>query len=341
MRRRDGQSRGFTLIELLVVIAIIAILIALLLPAVQQAREAARRTQCRNNLKQLGLAFHNYHDTFNVFPAGEFDLTPPINPYSNAVTLSQPSPRRGSGTSANGNWTWAVMLLPYIEQAPLYNILRPGEIPRCPNLNATTPTPPAGEPNWNKFLQQPVEVFLCPSDPGEHTNPKAGNFGKLNYLITKGMGFVNTYVRIRDVVDGTSNTFLLGERCNPTGSPFVHWGGVWPRRHGSNGSYSFDAYPPPNTPMPPGVVRADGSCCNSGADIHPNCPSMNLNTRGGAASMHEGGVHFLLVDGSVRFVSENLDAHPICETTFPLPNNYLPLYSRLHAKDDNNPVGEF
>ena len=68
---------------------------------------------------------------------------------------------------------------------------------------------------------------------------------------------------------------------------------------------------------------------------------MNLNTRGGAASMHEGGVHFLLVDGSVRFVSENLDAHPICETTFPLPNNYLPLYSRLHAKDDNNPVGEF
>jgi prepilin-type N-terminal cleavage/methylation domain-containing protein len=339
---RRHKHRGFTLIELLVVIAIIAILIALLLPAVQQAREAARRTQCKNNLKQIGLAFHNYHDVHLVFPMGELDATPPINAYTNPVTFSQPSPRHGSGTSANGQWVWSVFLLPFLEQTAMYDLLSPGDLSRCPDLNATTPTPPAGQPNWNTYLQQGIPVYLCPSDVGGNINPKAANYGKLNYLTTKGIGFLNTYVGIRDITDGTSNTFLASERANPSGTPFTHWGGVWIRRQGSNGSYSFDSYPPPNTPMPPGVVSATtGLCCNAGADIHPNCPSMNLNTRGGAASMHTGGVHALFADGTVHFISENIDAHPICETTFPLPNNYLPVYSRLHAKDDGHPTGQF
>ena len=109
MASRRDRLRGFTLIELLVVIAIIAILIALLLPAVQQAREAARRTQCKNNLHQIGIAIHNYHDTFRIFPPGHvtsvhYDVTD------------------------NTMWGWAVMILPYIDQSPMYNLLTPGDV---------------------------------------------------------------------------------------------------------------------------------------------------------------------------------------------------------------------
>src|SRR5262245_60347417 len=110
MTRRFGRRRGFTLIELLVVIAIIAVLIALLLPAVQQAREAARRTQCRNNLKQIGLALHNYHDVFSIFPPGNLQI--------------------GECCNADNEITWAISILPYIEQTNLqnqYNFSRPIE----------------------------------------------------------------------------------------------------------------------------------------------------------------------------------------------------------------------
>src|SRR4051812_30971338 len=106
------RFRAFTLIELLVVIAIIAILIALLLPAVQQAREAARRTQCRNNLKQMGLALHNYHDTYRLFPASYYRDWP-----HNSST---------NPTAGRPGWGWAVMLLPYMDQGPLFNALDVG-----------------------------------------------------------------------------------------------------------------------------------------------------------------------------------------------------------------------
>src|SRR5688572_18495143 len=122
---RDQRRRiGFTLIELLVVIAIIAILIALLLPAVQQAREAARRTQCKNNLKQMGLALHNYHDAFNMFPPGHV--------YDGFADTNVRSPTNGGGNdcvaagalASNATYVrapWTVQILPYIDQAPLYN----------------------------------------------------------------------------------------------------------------------------------------------------------------------------------------------------------------------------
>jgi prepilin-type N-terminal cleavage/methylation domain-containing protein/prepilin-type processing-associated H-X9-DG protein len=341
MRSRSRRRFGFTLIELLVVIAIIAILIALLLPAVQQAREAARRTQCKNHLKQLTLALHNYHDTYKVFPMGEMCLPNAANPGPNGtITPGIRGAYKGFGTSAENQWPWAVFIFPYIDQSPLFNILGPGTtLPICPNLGATTPAPPSGAANWDSFILTPIQTFMCPSDVGGNRNTKTGTNGgyaSLNYLISKNMGFLNTSYGIRDVVDGTSNTFLLGERCNPSGSPFTHWGGTWNGRRRSNGSYSFDDHPPPNTPMPAGVVNTGtGLCCASGSDVVPST-TVNLNTRGGAASMHEGGVHFSMCDGSVRFVSENISAwYP--STTAPTANTYMALW----GKDEGAIVGEF
>ena len=131
--------RGFTLIELLVVIAIIAILIALLLPAVQQAREAARRTQCKNNLKQIGLALHNYHDTFLMFPHAIFFYPTPA----------------GNAAANIPAWAWSAMILPQIEQTNLYNTLNLGPVPFQTAANT---------PATLNLLQTPLAAFRCPTD---------------------------------------------------------------------------------------------------------------------------------------------------------------------------------
>lgn len=138
------NRRGFTLIELLVVIAIIAILIALLLPAVQQAREAARRSQCRNNLKQIGLALHNYHDNYNAFPPGALAMNVTTGV---AYKLGDAEPSR---SNVGGGWGWSTFILPFIDQAPLYSSLNP---------------------NGNNFPLNPtaltrtiLPVYICPSE---------------------------------------------------------------------------------------------------------------------------------------------------------------------------------
>jgi len=334
--RRNGRHRGFTLIELLVVIAIIAVLIALLLPAVQQAREAARRSQCQNNLKQIALGMHNYHDSYGHFPASE---------YSHVIPATLPAPNGmvvpgvkgayvGYGTSQTRNWTWAVMILPFIEQDPLFQALNPNGNDRAPAINSTTPTPPGGG-NWNRYTQQAIPVYICPSDPTDTINKYAGNYGKLNYMISKNIGFINTSYGIRHITDGTTSTFMFGERCATDGSPFLHWGGIWVgRASGSNGSMSFDDAPPPNTPMPAGVINASGQCCVSSADT---LNGVNLNTRGGAASVHPGGVLFAMCDGSVQFISENISAYMPGVSD---PNGVY-VYRLLWGKNEGGVVSDF
>lgn len=322
---RRAKWRGFTLIELLVVIAIIAILIALLLPAVQQAREAARRTQCRNNLKQLGLACHNYHDGFNQFP----------NNYDGRGYHERVN---GQWQNAPGNFGWIVMALPYFDQAPLYNRYNFSDNPTGVAGGWTTAT--------NIVPSATIlPALMCPSNPQESkvdcgvaqgsgggTNQKVGRTdytGNMGFSvgdwrscivsdggvipITKGAGatpgvakdawgwnlnylqdddgvfsFFNTG-KIRDITDGTSNTILIMEDH--------HWNttnnGILPKNNPAR--YSPDA-----AWASPMAISTAVNLINMpyGSNSDVKCH--------GISSTHVGGAHVLMSDGAVRFLSENI-----------------------------------
>jgi prepilin-type N-terminal cleavage/methylation domain-containing protein len=292
-------ARGFTLIELLVVIAIIAILIALLLPAVQQAREAARRTQCRNNLKQICLALHNYESTHTVFPPGTLGFPKVFSAFAH--------------------------LLPYVDQANLRNLINFNDNPLPFGLPA-----PDGATN-DAAAKTKIPLLLCPSD----RDAIPGNvYGPINYVACVGSGevddgnvslgdgviYARSKTKFRDVTDGTSNTVafsesilgngvvggvLVGDKARevlefPLGT-FNHHdchdgvGGTWSGLRGAkwiNGHYGDTLY---NHHFPPNFKNWD--CGNA------------FHNKGATAarSMHVGGVMAGLCDGSVRFVSENID----------------------------------
>ena len=306
MIRRQFRRLGFTLIELLVVIAIIAVLIALLLPAVQQAREAARRTQCKNNLKQLGLALHNYHDVFNKF----CDM-------------------RGGPDDAGrgGDECGFVRLLPYMDQAPTYSLI---------TQNATPPV--CWDGNFKPWNTQ-IAVLQCPSSlPTTLQN----NVASKNYHFCVGTTINDNYAgatnglfqfskkgykSMRDCTDGSSNTVALAERgagvqnsrslignaaygiggidTNPTickalagpnltyttGTNVSSWGqgSLWPFGHPHWSAVTTVL--PPNSP----------SCVNIG-DNASNAWGIHT-----ASSYHTGGAQVLMADGAVRFVSNNID----------------------------------
>tara|TARA_R110002111_G_C6005121_1_gene373746 strand:- start:3854 stop:4831 length:978 start_codon:yes stop_codon:yes gene_type:complete len=289
---------GFTLIELLVVIAIIAILIALLLPAVQQAREAARRSTCKNNMKQIGLALHNYHDTHRVFPPGFID---------NELDFSG---SKTGGTGANNNGIgWGAMILPYMDQAPLYNQIgsTTGAFGEHWSVNAST------------LAQTILPAFNCPSDPMGGINTDKSNFGKSNYLASHGTAaattnngifYGNSSTRIRDIIDGTSNTILVSERTtkndgagtnNCGGTTDCAWtGGLWiGPRHATSTSDTWH----------PGLYHFDVTNFGGGnATYLINSSGSTWGEDWCASSAHVGGAHMLLTDGSVRFISENMSS---------------------------------
>jgi len=339
---RRGR-RGFTLIELLVVIAIIAVLISLLLPAVQQAREAARRTQCKNNLHQIGLALMNYEGTYNRFP-----------PASNV-----PWGRKG-GDDAHMDYTgpfgpnWACALLPFIEQGALYDNSALNTFPGV-IIGVPTGTPPAGVDgfDWRTIVGTTVPVYQCPSDglnqafyfnpnvPGTAQGWARGNYGVCagyeDYdhvaggaifksskkqvagaagLSSSPMMSSNYGARISEVHDGLSNTFMAGELR--AGLSAIDPRGVWAMGfpgasivNAGRGSYN----PSPNNML--GGVSADGGdelqdgtlyCSPANAALGMGCTtSGTLMTSAMARSLHAGGVNMLFGDGSVRFVINQID----------------------------------
>ena len=328
---RITKQLGFTLIELLVVIAIIAVLSALLLPAVQQAREAARRTQCKNNLKQLGLALHNYHDVFRVFPF-----------------------RSGGGVQAGGmndafdqmftsNMSGLGTILPYIDQAPRYNSI--AALPQS-----------ARAWDGNPLYSQDIPGYICPSDipvggvSGGRNNYRfcAGDWGKRHREARdalqwggenpiRGIFGVDSKISIAQVLDGTSNTVMMSERCqgigdrrneliSGVGTPSMNDGVVDPLTPGNqanmdtlaalcnstvtNGVYTnfYQSELPGQRWIDGGyfyvgfstLIQPNGaSCMDAGWDRNHNVMA--------ATSRHTGLVHALMADGSVKGASSNID----------------------------------
>ena len=335
MTQSRSRNRGFTLIELLVVIAIIAILIALLLPAVQQAREAARRSQCKNNMKQMGLAVHNYESTYSKLPT------------SGEITVN------GSRTFFPVSFFTAI--LPYIDQAPLYQQW---------DFDYPYLADPAVHTSQNNpaLAKSVITAYLCPSN-GNYQDNGGGGYGQADYMpiaytnlvpvgatgyttishndfFSDGMLAGQACRKFRDATDGTSNTICVFE---DSGKPA-----------NINGKYDLVA---------PGITLID--TCDGVAPNHGRCPNRwadgdtgngvsgppagdsaiinnNSNPRGGPAacpwatnncgpndepfSFHTGGCHALLGDGSVRFLSENLDRDVV---------------RRLSDPSDGEVVGEF
>ena len=322
-RRVSHRRHGLTLIEFIVVMAILVLLIGLIFPAVQQAREAARRTQCKNNLKQIGLALHNYHDTSNTFPPG--------------FVLGQNGVYHG--------WGWGVVSTPFLDASPYYNGL---------NFSGGL------QHEYRKKSVHPIyPTYRCPSDPGsshvahvyvvtndvinwqvapgtvdaEDTFSRTNYFAVAGYLLSDvggitadasgepplsephvnagslgnhgssfslehsycdqqnfgGMFGQNSRIRIRDVKDGTANVFMVGERYTP-------------RRLAANavGHGTWVGVPDCTTPAGLAMTLGDTS-------VRPNSGANYQAETTGFGSQHGGGTHFLIADGSVKFVANNID----------------------------------
>ncbi|MEK6257275.1 MAG: DUF1559 domain-containing protein [Planctomycetota bacterium] len=318
-RRAARSSRGFTLIELLVVIAIIAVLIALLLPAVQQAREAARRTQCKNHLKQFGLAQHNYHDTFKCFPPAAI---------AGGVGANQDVAR---------GWSWTEMLLPYVDQASLYNQIGVGQqllVPQsAANMTNTNDYTTANNGTPEKLLTKKIAMFLCPSANGDAENKYEKNLGTLMYCMNNQIVTPPNPLKITplsDIIDGASNTVLMGEKSLMT-APFIAVGAVWgTSRICGNRLHIIAAQNNMNVPFD-GTHNATTLC------YVENGTPVNLVTRAVAASSHTGGCHFVMCDGAVRFINENIAADPLR----PSGGAGLYLYQNLYNLNDKQAIGEF
>ncbi len=360
---RRRRLRGFTLIELLVVIAIIAILVALLLPAVQSAREAARRSQCKNSLKQLGLAFHNYESTYSVFPPG--------------------------GTR-DSDFSVQARMLPYLEQDNLQGLLDFDQVAFTGGFSGKVPNP-----RFIDAFATAVPVFLCPSDPAPSQSQvtvsgTAYTYGGLSYMVSYGSArqtnydfrwpsdgavFEHSSVKFRDFTDGTANTVIMSETVRSVGNdmtlpsgqtppipyqftlngssglspalnpvPGMTAGSSWGAYTNSNGMLSdpdLSVVWPTLTNWRGGsspALRGRGTSWAFSGAINsltngystPNSPIPDVVTHWtgffAPRSHHPGGAHVAMGDGSVHFLSDSIDAD---------------LHRGLHSRNGDEAIGEF
>ena len=355
LKTSEGRS-GFTLIELLVVIAIIAVLIALLLPAVQQAREAARRTQCKNNLKQLGLALHNFHDTFLRFPKG----------------CAPDTTSDGSEGTETSDWgsSWKVHILPYIDQASIYTkwqfsgasgYVNGNNQPmvnglslaafRCPSSSVPDRyTNMANGSGWNQMFTSYTGTAgasganigtLGGTAPFNSASYHSGNAG---HVSGSGALFPNSRVNISAMTDGTSNTFIVHEEGDhlrdAANAPITgQWGPITSQGpHGWTMGCGSAAVPPNPPTLPPTAWNGNDNRSFNCSTVRWNINQKGLGNNSGngtsentganipISSQHVGGAHVLMGDGTVRFLSQNLDANTLL---------------RLAACNDGGIVGEF
>jgi prepilin-type N-terminal cleavage/methylation domain-containing protein/prepilin-type processing-associated H-X9-DG protein len=317
--------RAFTLIELLVVIAIIAILIGLLLPAVQKVREAAARMKCQNNLKQLSLALHNYHDATGTLPPG---------------TQSTVAGDMGSGCSANqgetnqkGRAPWSVLILPFIEQQnrlSLFNLNASfNGLISDNNQSGTAMAPQSVNVNEQKKANH---AFHCPADPRSggdswHTNYVAvqgggatatcSNTAVHNYIqwFNNGVLYHNSHVKFADITDGTTNTFMLGENGH----------GAGPEAAQSTLSTGVQVTYSVSWAATARITATANIPVNQSAAADPmNVTSISPWNRTFSSKHVGGGVNFALCDGSVRFFSNSMD---------------LNSYRQMGTRADGFPVG--
>lgn len=273
-----SKRKGFCFLELLVIAAIASVLLALTLPSIVNAQEEARQAQCKNNLKQFGLAMHNYHDVFRTLPP--------------AWVAQKPDADEGLFMG------WGAFLLPFVDQAPLYNSLKFDDVPK----------------NDPKILRTVLPIYRCPSDPMADLNPIRGNWATSSYsgnsgnerlpgsddtpAKTNGIMYRNSKIGFRNITDGTSNTFMLGERGLRSASGI--WLGVTKNRNEND-------------------AMTD---CSHQARLNRHITSFS--------SLHPNGAHFLMCDGSVRMIDNEIDS-----------KQKLGTYQKLSQRDDGEAIGDF
>jgi prepilin-type N-terminal cleavage/methylation domain-containing protein/prepilin-type processing-associated H-X9-DG protein len=276
---RAISHRGFTLIELLIAIGILSLSVVVLLPAVQQAREAARRTHCKNNLMQLSLALQNYHDAFNMLPAGSIDVRGPI--------VNQP---------AGFHHGWIAALLPHLEERPLFN--------------AIDQTAGAYQTGNRRAANARLPVLLCPSDAdaGRSVVPAMCSAGLTSYVgnhhpveapidsTNHGVFYLNSFLPLGEILDGMSHTIAIGEaRLDAqtlgwiSGTRAILRNGGTPLNDTTVGGWS------PIDPAAVVVLPSESATVDAALKV------------GGFGSLHIGGANFALADGSVRYITENTD----------------------------------